>query len=396
MKTRVAVLFGGRSVEHEVAIISGVQAMRYLDADKYEIFPVYLGKEGEMLFSPDFLDINTFKHRSLSSLREAYPSVILTSIRGVATLVEVKKDCRKGKTISPIDVVLPVVHGTNCEDGTVQGWLELLNVPYAGCGVMSSALGMDKDLFKRVLQSAGLPTLPHLAFTGKDWTEDTEGWIAKIEENFGYPVIVKPANLGSSVGIGKAHDRAGLIDAVDLASSFAPKLLVERAVTQLREINCSVLGDSDECRASACEEPFTNDDILSYQEKYLSSGSSKGMTSLKRKLPADIPAEMTKRIQEISCQVFRLIGASGVVRIDYLIDGKDNTVYVNEINTIPGSLSFYLWEATGLKYSQLLDTLIELALKRAREKQRLMFTYESNILESAQGFGAKGAKGCKG
>ena len=396
MKTRVAVLFGGRSVEHEVAIISGVQAMRYLDTEKYDVFPVYLGKEGEMLYSREFTDINAFKHCDLSSLRQKYPSVILTTIQGAVTLVEVKKDCKKGKAISPIDVVLPVVHGTNCEDGTVQGWLELLNVPYAGCGVMASALGMDKDLFKRVLQAAGLPTLPHLAFTGKDWTEDTEGWIARIEETFGYPVIVKPANLGSSVGIGKAKDREALIDAVDLAASFAPKLLVERAVTQLREINCSVLGDSDECAASACEEPFTNDDILSFQEKYLSSGSSKGMTSLKRKLPADIPAEMTKQIQDLSCRVFKLIGAAGVVRIDYLIDGKDNTVYVNEINTIPGSLSFYLWEATGLSYPQLLDRLIELAFKRARAKERLMFTYETNILESAQGFGAKGAKGCKG
>ena len=396
MKTRVAVLFGGRSVEHEVAIISGVQAMRYLDADKYEVFPVYLGKQGEMLYSLDFLDISTFKHRDLATLQSAYPNVLLTLIQGVTTLVEVKKECRKSKLISAIDVVLPVVHGTNCEDGTLQGYLELLGVPYAGCNVMSSALGMDKDLFKRVLQAAGLPTLPHLAFSAKDWAEDPEGWINRIEETFGYPVIVKPANLGSSVGIAKAKDRAALTDAVDLAASFAPKLLVEHAVTDLREINCSVLGDVDDCAASACEEPFTSDDILSYQEKYLSSGSSKGMTSLKRKLPADIPAEMTKEIQDLSCRVFKLIGASGVVRIDYLIDGKDNTVYVNEINTIPGSLSFYLWEATGLSYPQLLDRLIELAFKRARAKERLMFTYETNILESAQGFGAKGAKGCKG
>lgn len=396
MKTRVAVLFGGRSVEHEVAIISGVQAMRYLDADKYEIFPVYLGKQGEMLYSRDFLDINAFKHKDLAALKSEYPNVLLTLVKGVPTLVEVKKDCKKSKPLSPIDVVLPVVHGTNCEDGTLQGYLELLGVPYAGCSVMSSALGMDKDLFKRVLQAAGLPTLPHLAFSAKDWTEDPAAWAARIEDTFGYPVIVKPANLGSSVGIAKANTREELMDAIDLAASFAPKLLVERAVTSLREINCSVLGDVDDCAASACEEPFTNDEILSYQEKYLSSGSSKGMTSLKRKLPAEIPVEMTAQIQELSCRVFRLIGASGVVRIDYLIDGKDNTVYVNEINTIPGSLSFYLWEATGLPYTKLLDRLIELAFKRARSKERLMFTYETNILESAQGFGAKGAKGCKG
>lgn len=395
MKTRVAVMFGGRSVEHEVAIISGVQAMHHLDKEKYEVLPIYLGKNGEMLYSRGFLDINTFKHKDLALLEKEFPHVLLTKVDGEIALVEMKKEYKKGKLISPIDVVLPVVHGTNCEDGTLQGWLELMNVPYANCNVMSSALGMDKDLFKLVLQAAGLPTLPHLAFYGKDWTDDPEHWIAEVEERFGYPVMVKPANLGSSVGIGKAKDRNELIAAVDLASSFAPKLLIERAVTDLREINCSVLGDSDECCASECEEPFTNDDILSFQEKYLSNGSSKGMTSLKRKLPADIPDDMKAHIQEVSCKVFRLIGASGVVRIDYLIDGTDNAVYVNEINTIPGSLSFYLWEASGMKYSRLLDRLIELAFKRARSKDRLMFTYESNILESAQGFGAKGAKGCK-
>lgn len=392
-KINVAVVFGGRSVEHEVAIISGVQAMNNLNPDKYNILPVYLGKDGEMLYSSEFMDINTFKHRSLAALKEKYPSVVLTRMDGTVCLLELKKQGKKGKILASVDVVLPVVHGTNGEDGTVQGWLELLGVPYAGCSVTSSALGMDKDLFKRVLQAAGLPALPHLAFYGKDWTSEPTAWIEKIESQFGYPVIVKPATLGSSVGISKAKNRDELIAAVDLATSFAQKILVERAVTNLREINCSVLGDCDECRASECEEPLSNDEILSFQDKYLSTGSSKGMTSLKRKLPADIPDELKKRIQTISCEVFRLIGAGGVVRIDYLLEG--DAVYVNEINTIPGSLAFYLWEATGIKYKDLLDKLIELAFKQARTKDGLMFTYETNILESAQGFGSKGAKGSK-
>lgn len=392
-KINLAVVFGGRSVEHEVAIISGVQAMNNLNKDKYNILPIYLGKDGEMLYSPDFINIDTFKHISLSTLKEKYPSVILNRIGDEVCLVEMKKQFKKGKIVSSVDVVLPVVHGTNCEDGTVQGWLELLGVPYANCNIVSSALGMDKDLFKRVLQAVGLPTLPHLAFYGKDWVSDMTAWIERIESQFGYPVIVKPACLGSSVGIGKAKNRDELVAAVDLASSFAQKILVERAVTNLREINCSVLGDSDECTASECEEPFTNDEILSYQEKYLSSGSSKGMTSLKRKLPADIPDELKAKIQSISCEVFKLIDASGVVRIDYLLEGDE--AYVNEINTIPGSLSFYLWEASGVKYVDLLDRLIELAFKRARGKSNLMFTYETNILANASGFGTKGAKGSK-
>ena len=391
-KINLAVVFGGRSVEHEVAIISGVQAMNNLNKDKYNILPIYLGKDGEVLYSSDFINIDTFKHISLSTLKDKYPSVILNRIGDEVCLIEMKKQFKKGKVISPVDVVLPVVHGTNCEDGTVQGWLELLGVPYANCNIISSALGMDKDLFKRVLQAVGLPTLPHIAFYGKDWVSDMTAGIEKIETQFGYPVIVKPACLGSSVGIGKAKNRDELVAAVDLASSFAQKILVERAVTNLREINCSVLGDSDECTASECEEPFTNDEILSYQEKYLSSGSSKGMTSLKRKLPADIPEELKAKIQSISCEVFKLIDASGVVRIDYLLDGDE--AYVNEINTIPGSLAFYLWEATGLKYTDMIDRLVEIAFRRERNRENLTFTIDTNILSGAQ-LGTKGSKGAK-
>lgn len=398
MKTRLMVVFGGQSVEHEVAIISAVQAMNYLDKEKYDILPVYAMKDGTMLFSRDFTDINVFKRKDLNGLKNEYTAVIVTKLDGKAVIIGIhpKKGIKKAAVISEIDAVLPVVHGTNCEDGTMQGWLEALGVPYAGCNVMSSAIGMDKDLFKLALQAADIPTLPHITFGGKDWGNDKDAVISLIESKFDYPVIVKPANLGSSVGISKAKDKNSLIDAVDLAASFAEKILVERAVTSLREINCSVLGDADNCEASECEEPVMQDEILSFQDKYISSGSSKGMASLKRRLPADIPEEKKNEIQEISKRVFKLIGACGVVRIDYLMDVDDgNRVYVNEINTIPGSLSFYLWEATGVKYKELLDRIIELAFKRARTRSSLMYTYESNILDGVSGFGAKGAKGSK-
>lgn len=398
MKTRLMVVFGGRSVEHEVAIISAVQAMNYLDKDKYDILPVYIMKDGTMLFSREFLDINVFRRKKLDELKNSYTNVIVTRLNGTAVIIglHAKKGLKKTQIISEIDVALPVVHGTCCEDGTLQGWLETLGVPYCGCDVMSSAIGMDKDLFKLALQSAQIPTLPHTAFLSKDWSEDKDAIVAGIEDKFDYPVIIKPANLGSSVGISKVKDRVSLIEAVDLATSFSGKILVERAVTSLREINCSVIGDSDSCDASECEEPVMQDEILSFQDKYLSGGSSKGMTSLKRRLPAEISEQKRDEIRSVSKQVFKLIGASGVVRIDYLMDTDDaDKVYVNEINTIPGSLSFYLWEETGLKYKDMLDKLIELAFKRQRTRDSLMYTYDSNILDGVSGFGAKTAKGSK-
>ena len=226
MKTNLAVVFGGQSVEHEVAIISAVQAMNYLDKDKYEILPVYIGKDGTMLYSKDFMDINTFKRPTLSSLKDDYMNVIVTKVDGKACILGMKKGFKKCVLISEIDVILPVVHGTNCEDGSLQGWLELLGVPYAGCNVMSSAIGMDKDLFKLALDAAGIPTLPHCSFFAKEWTSDKQSIIDKIESKFGYPIIVKPANLGSSVGISKAKSRDELIEAVDTAASFAQKIPV--------------------------------------------------------------------------------------------------------------------------------------------------------------------------
>ncbi len=398
MKTRLMVAFGGRSVEHEVAIISAVQAMNYLDKDKYDILPVYITKDGTMLFSREFLDINVFRRTKLEDLKKVYSNVIVTRLDSKAVIIGLhpKKGLKKTEIVSEIDAALPIVHGTCCEDGTLQGWLETLCIPYCGCDVMSSAIGMDKDLFKLALLSAQISTLPHIAFLSKDWSMDKDSIIDLVEDRFNYPVIVKPANLGSSVGISKAKDRDNLIEAVELASSFAGKILIERAVTNLREVNCSVLGDCDDCSASECEEPVMQDEILSFQDKYLSSGSSKGMTSLKRRLPAEISDEKRNEIQDISKQVFKLIGASGVVRIDYLMDVDDNNkVYVNEINTIPGSLSFYLWEATGLKYKDMLNRLIELAFKRERTRNSLMFTYDSNILDGVSGFGTKSAKGSK-
>ena len=214
----------------------------------------------------------------------------------------------------------------------------------------------------------------------------------------GYPLIGKPVYVGSSVGISKVNSPEELDEALTLAISFADKILVERAVTKIREINCSVLGDVNECFASVCEEPFMSDEILSYENKYLSNakgGQSKGMASLGRKIPADLSEERSNEIRELSCKIFKAIGACGVVRIDYIIDGETDTVYANEINTIPGCLAFYLWDATDLKYPELCDKLIELAFRRQRNRDNLTFTIDTNILSGVKLGGAKGTKGAK-
>ncbi|MBQ7726256.1 MAG: D-alanine--D-alanine ligase [Clostridia bacterium] len=394
MKTNLAVFFGCRSVEHEVSIISAVQAMRAINREKYDVTPIYVTKSGEMVTGDVLFDIE--QYRNLPALLAKAKPITLVRENGGVFLHEQAGGLFAKKKPVRIDLAFPVVHGTNCEDGTVAGYLEYLGLPYVGCDILSAAVGMDKAVFKDVLKSAGLPVLDCVTFRAKEYLLKREETAAKITAAFAFPVIVKPANLGSSVGISKAKDENELHEAITLAASFADKILVEPAVTALREINCSVLGDADDCQASVPEEPFMHDEILSYGDKYLSGqkGGSKGMASLSRKIPADLSEEQTREIQDLSCRIFKAIGASGVVRIDYLLDTETGKIYANEINTIPGSLAFYLWEASGMKYPDLIDRLVELAFKRQRSRDNLTFTIDTNIL-SGVSFGAKGAKGSK-
>ena len=394
MKTNIAVFFGCRSVEHEVSIISAVQAMRAIDTDKYDVTPVYVTKNGAMYNSDKMFDIESFKCIS-ELISESKEITFIKKTDGIFMHAVNKKPFKKQREVR-IDLAFPIVHGTNCEDGTMAGYLEFLGLPYIGCDILSAAVGMDKAVFKDVLKSAGLPVLDCIRFTSREYMLDS----AKISEQaqkVGFPLVVKPVNLGSSVGISKVKDISALDDAIRLAASFTDKILVERAVENLREINCSVLGDVDDCVASVCEEPFMHDEILSYKDKYeggKNGEASKGMASLGRKIPADIPDELSHKIQDISCKIFKAIGASGVVRIDYLLDGKTGEIFANEINTIPGSLAFYLWEATGLKYRDMINKLIDTAFKRARKRSNLKFTIDTNILSSVS-FGSKGSKGSK-
>ncbi len=399
MKLCVAVLFGGKSVEHEVSVISALQALAKLDPEKYDPLPIYITKQNEMYVGEQIGNIRAY--RDIPALLKESTRVILLNEGGRVAVTEPVRHFGRRRFHRIIDVALPVVHGTNVEDGTLQGYLHTLGLPYAGCDVLSSALGMDKYAQKVLFRDAGVPVLPGKCYLKTDFYADETATLTDIETAFGYPVIVKPVNLGSSVGIRKAGDRAELAEALDLAFRFAGRVLLEPAVVHLREINCAVLGDIYEAEASECEEPLNATDILSYEDKYMAggkvgkngkSGGSKGMASLSRKIPADLSPERREEVRTLAVKAFRALGCAGVARIDFLLDTAADRLYLNEINTIPGSLSFYLWQPLGMDYPKLLDRLIELALKREREQESLSFSFETNLLQTADLGGSKGSK----
>ncbi|MBO5514155.1 MAG: D-alanine--D-alanine ligase [Mogibacterium sp.] len=401
MKTKVAVLFGGKSVEHEVSVISGIQAIMAMDKEKYEIIPVYLTKENDMYIGPDIGDIAAYK--DIKGLLARSNRVVAVREGGRVRLVQYPHKTFGGMKPVDVDIAFPIVHGTNVEDGALQGFIKTLGIPFVGCDVMSSAVCMDKYVSKAVLKDAGVPVLDAKVYTLADYAE-LEGMMDDVEKVFGYPVIVKPINLGSSVGIGVAADRGELMEAFDDAFAYASRVLVEHAISKLREINCSVLGDENEAMASECEEPISSDRILSYEDKYVNGGGGKktgakgsgskgaGMANLSRIIPAELSPEKREEIRDLAVKSFKALGCNGVARIDFMIDEETGKLYFNEINSIPGSLAFYLWEPVGVPYSELLDRMIELALKRARIEDSLTFTFDTNILANANLGGSKGSK----
>lgn len=394
MKTRIAVLFGGKSVEHEVSVISGIQAIMSMNTDKYDITPVYLTKKNEMYVGEDIGKIESYK--DIPALLSRSQRVILINEDGHVMLqpYPVKLFGKKG---TEIDLAFPIVHGTNVEDGALQGYLKTIGIPFVGCDVTASALGMDKYASKVVLKENGVPVLDGYCFTTSDYA-DLDGILNRVEETIGYPVIVKPVNLGSSVGISVAKDRAELTHSIDDAFLYARKIIIEHAITKLREINCSVLGDENDAIASECEEPLHTKDILSYEDKYVShakDGGSKGMASVSRKIPAELSAEKREEVQKLAVKCFQKLGCNGVARIDFMIDEENGQLYFNEINTIPGSLAFYLWDPVGVPYAELLDRMIALALKRVREEESITFSFDTNILNQNALGGAKGSKAGK-
>ena len=389
MKTNVGVFFGGRSTEHEISVISASQAMSAINKDKYYVTPIYISKQGKWYTGEALLDIANYK--DIPSLLKKVEEVYMAPQYGDYNLYRVKKPMFGSAVLTTLDVVIPVLHGTNCEDGIFEGVLETIGIPYAGCNTLSSANGMDKITMKMILQACDIPVVDYVWFTDKQWFSQRDALIEKIESKLGYPVIVKPANLGSSVGIGRAVNREQLIEKIDGAEIYSTRIIVEHMVEELQEINCSVLGDCDEYRTSVCEEPIKSGEILSYEDKYMGgSKGAKGMQASQKRIPAELPDEVTKRIQFLAGETFRVLSCHGVSRVDVIIDRSNGNIYVNEINTIPGSLSFYLWEATGIPFDKLMDTLVDLALKRKRESGMKTVSYDHNIFNL--GVGVKGGK----
>lgn len=391
MKTNIGVFFGGCSTEHEISVISASQAMSAIDRSVYDVTPVYITKQGHWYTGEALFDVSNY--RDIPSLLEKCTEVYMEPVRDDYNLYTRKKKLFGSNVYTTLDVAIPVLHGAYGEDGTFEGILDAIAIPYAGCNVLASANGMDKITMKMILQTCDVPVVDYVWFTDKQWFAQKDALIAKIEKELGYPVIVKPANLGSSVGIGRAKDRTQLIDRINDAERYSTRIIVEHMIENLHEVNCSVLGDCDDYKTSVCEEPIKSGEILSYEDKYMGgTKGTKGMQASQKRIPADLPVEVSDRIRFLAGETFRVLSCHGVSRVDVIIDADNGNIYVNEINTIPGSLSFYLWEATGLPFDKLMDTLVKLALKRKREQSKKTISYDQNIF--AMGGGVKsGVKG---
>lgn len=393
MKTSIGVFFGGRSTEHEISVISANQAMAAIDREKYNVVPVYITKQGRWYTGDALTDVKNY--RDIKGLLDRCTEVYMRPVYGDYKLYKAQHKLFGSDVAAELDLAIPVLHGSNGEDGIFEGVLETIGLPYAGCNTLASANGMDKITMKMILAADGLPVVDYVWFTDKQWFEHRDELIAKVEDRLGYPVIVKPANLGSSVGIGRAENREQLLERVDDAQRYSTRIIVEDMVENLQEINCAVLGDCDEYITSVLEEPIKSGEILSYQDKYMGgSKDNRGMHAAAKRIPADLPADETERIRTLAGETFRVLSCHGVSRVDMMIDAKTRDIYVNEINTIPGSLSFYLWKPVGIDFTELMERLVRLALKRKREQSAKTVSYDANIF--AMGGGVKGAKGAKG
>ena len=408
----VGVVLGGVAPEHEVSIISALQAAAALDRDRYRPVPLYIAKDGTWYTGEKLLDVATY--RDIDRLREiavplalypgAYGTLECTEIRDGGPLQAFMRPARRFS----IDVVLPGLHGGAGEDGGVQGICETFNVPYTGSGVFGSAIGMDKVLSKRLCRDAGIPVVDFVALREDAWGGREETELDRCEQELGYPVIVKPARGGSSIGIMRAENRDELDAAVEDAFRYDDKVVVEHAVQELREINCSLLGDQHGVEPSALEEPVASKDeeVLTFQDKYMreedggAKGGTKtaaagpeGMASLDRIIPAELSEKRTTEIQNLAVRIFQLFECAGVARIDFMIDEATGELFFNEINTIPGSFSFYLWEPSGVPFDELMHRMIEIARRQHREKNGRIRTYDVNLLAERSLSGLKGAKG---
>ena len=397
MKIKVGVIFGGETVEHEVSIISALQAMEHMNQDKYDIIPIYIAKDRTWYTGKLLMDIDVF--RNFNDLKKYANKCMLVNKDGKFILQKTTGLFRK--EITDLDIMFPIVHGNNVEDGSLAGLLESIGIPYVGSGVLGSALGQDKVVMKQVFKSMNLPIVDYVWFYDTDYAEVSDDIKNKIYD-LGYPVIVKPAKLGSSVGITYVREPKDIDAAINEAIQYDSKIIVEKAVENLVEVNCSVLGNYAYQQTSEIEEVKGKKAMLTYQDKYLGNGKgakgskgglkTQGMASASRIIPARIDSKTEEEVRQIACDAFKALNMSGVCRIDFLINNETRQVYINEPNTIPGSLSFYLWEPKGKEYEELIDDIITLAIKDYKAKHKKIYSFETNILSGYSG-GVKGVKG---
>lgn len=394
MKIKIGVIYGGETVEHEVSVISALQAMNNLNEDKYDIVPIYISKDRIWYTGHMLRDIEFYKE---FEDEKKYATKVMLYKKGKTFLLQRTTGLFR-KDITDLDVILPVVHGNNVEDGSLAGLLDSIGIPYVGSHVLGGALGQDKVVMKQVMESVNLPIVPYTWFYDSEYLDNKENILKEIKK-IGYPVIVKPATLGSSIGIEVAKNEKDIESKIEDAMEYDTKIVVEKVIENLTEVNASVLGNYEYQKVSLLEEVMGEDEILSFADKYLGNAkskgtASKGMASTSRIVPARISEKLTKEIQDTAKQVFKVLNLSGVCRVDFLIDNKENKFYVNEPNTCPGSLSFYLWKEAGMKYSELLDEMVSIAIKEYKHKNQKTMSFKSSIFDGFNG--SKGLKGMKG
>lgn len=376
MKKRVGLFFGSRSVEHEISIITAMQVYNAIDKTKYSVIPIYISKKGDWFTGDALLKIDSFKNLSnIPKISQKITGIKITN----DNILTLETEGILSKKIF-IDIAFSVIHGTYGEDGKLQGIFEMLNVPYVGCGVLSSSIGMDKVIMKEIFKSNNLPIVNYLWFTRDEWEINKDGILDKIENSLNYPIFIKPANLGSSIGITKAEKREEIVNGIEIAKYYDSKIIVEEGVKNLREINCSVMGNI-EVMPSKLEEVKTQKIFLDYDSKYklFSKGGSKSKSS-SHIIPAELSEEKTKEIQELAVRAFKAIDCKGIARVDFLLDSQSEKVYINEINTMPGALSFYLWEASGIPFNKLIDNLINIAIEVFEDKNKNITSIDTDVL----------------
>lgn len=391
---RILVAFGGVSPEHEVSVLTAMQAIAALKGANYEVIPLFVAKSGKWYTGERVSDLESY--RDIEKLaKSASTCTFSINTDGRTILLETSGGgLFSRQKMYPFDVVLPAFHGSDGENGAFQGLCEVFNVPYAGSGVLGSSVGMDKYMAKSVCRAHGIPVVPDVAFYETEWVANQKD-IIKSSEDLGYPLFVKPVTLGSSIGVVRVNDTDSLINGIETAFRYDSHIIVEKGVQPLMEINCSVMGTSEKSETSVLEHPIAAKELLTFEDKYQRGDTGKGMASADRIIPAPLDDKTTKKIQQLSSAIFQKLGCSGLARLDFLVNSQTKEIFFNEINTIPGSFSFYLWDKSDISFADVLTRLIHIAEDRHRQKNGRVRTYETNLLSEKAVKGLKGLKGVK-